>query len=100
LATPPRRRRNARPSTADSRATEFPRAVVALRMDTGRIEMTGIFLALLLFGAIAAIGGIFLSTDEAVEDFADVPQRLPNPGARDRHSVGYTLGRAPVPTWG
>lgn len=62
--------------------------------------MTGIFLALLVFGAVATIGGIMLSTDEQVDDFADMPQRLPNPGVRDQHSVGYTLGRAPVPTWG
>ncbi len=62
--------------------------------------MTGIFLALLLFGAIAAIGGTMLTRDERAEDYADMPRRLPNPGARDRHSVGAGLGRAPVPRWG
>lgn len=62
--------------------------------------MTGIFLALLLFGAIATLGGVLLSTDESVDDFADMPQRMPNPGARDRYTVGITLNRAPVPTWG
>ena len=62
--------------------------------------MTGIFLALLLFATIATIGGVLLSRDEQVEDFADMPQRLPNPGARDRYSVGGALGRAPVPSWG
>jgi hypothetical protein len=69
-------------------------------MDMGRIEMTGIFLALLLFGLVAGVGGTLLTRDEQVDDFADMPQRLPNPGARDRHSVSYTLGRAPVPSWG
>lgn len=62
--------------------------------------MTGIFLALLLFGAIAAVGGVLLSSDESVEDFAHMPRRMPNPGARDRYAVGNTLNRAPVPTWG
>lgn len=62
--------------------------------------MTGILLALLLFGTLAAIGGTLLTRDGRIEDYADVPTRLPNPGARDRHSVGAGLGRAPVPSWG
>ena len=62
--------------------------------------MTGIILALLLFGAMATVGGTLLSRDEQVDDFADAPRRMPNPGPRDRHNVGITLGRAPVPTWG
>ncbi len=62
--------------------------------------MTGIFLALLLFGLVAGVGGTLLTRDEQVGDFADMPQRLPNPGVRDQHSVGHTLGRAPVPSWG
>lgn len=62
--------------------------------------MTGIFLALLLFGAIATVGGVLLSSDETVEDFVDAPRRMPNPGPRDLYSVNPTLGRAPVPKWG
>ncbi len=62
--------------------------------------MTGIFLALLLFGAIATLGGVLLSTDESVEDFADMPRRMPDPGPRDRYALGHALNRAPVPTWG
>lgn len=62
--------------------------------------MTGLIIALLLFGTIATIGGSMLTRDERVEDYADMPQRLPNPGARDRHAVSAGLGRAPVPSWG
>lgn len=62
--------------------------------------MTGIFLALLLFGGIATLSGVLLSSDEQVDDFADMPKRLPNPGPRDLYSVSGTLGRAQVPSWG
>lgn len=62
--------------------------------------MTSIFLALLLFGALATIGGIMLSSDEQVDDLADAPRRMPDPGPRDRYAMGTTLNRAPVPSWG
>ena len=62
--------------------------------------MTGLLLALLLFGALAAAANA-VSTRDGAGTFDDVPpRRTPDPGPRDLHAVGSTLGRAPVPSWG
>ena len=61
----------------------------------------GLFTAIVFFGALTAAITALRSSDDAVEEFAAEPRRLPDPGSRDLHTVaGGTLGRAYVPSWG
>lgn len=64
--------------------------------------MTGLLPAIALFialGALATRLGRDASSDLPLP--GDAPRTLPNPGARDVHTVsGSTLGRAYVPSWG
>jgi hypothetical protein len=60
-------------------------------------------IALTLFAFAATLIGYSLATSGADEPAylpGDVPNKLPQPGARDRYALTGALGSAPVPSWG
>ncbi|MCW2924556.1 MAG: hypothetical protein JWM98_1960 [Thermoleophilia bacterium] len=61
--------------------------------------MEMLFAAIALFGAVWAVT-MAVRAEPRAATFEDVPNPLPQPGARDVHTVSHgTLGRAPVPRW-
>ena len=63
--------------------------------------MTGFLAAIALFIAIATIIDRARTDVRSINADDGAPPRLPNPGARDLHTVASTtLSRAQVPSWG
>jgi hypothetical protein len=59
----------------------------------------GLLTAIVFFGALTAILTALRTTGDSNVGLAE-PKRVPDPGARDIHTVDGTLGRAYVPSWG
>ena len=63
--------------------------------------MTGFLAAIALFIAIATIIDRVRTDARSINADDAAPRPLPNPGARDVHTVASsTLSRAHVPSWG
>jgi hypothetical protein len=59
----------------------------------------GLFTAIVFFGALTWAITALRQVDDAAAYVAE-PKRMPDPGARDIHTVDGSLGRAYVPSWG